>query len=297
MATPLVKISDAPILYKSWSGHQVQKFSYSIAKDVSFCGEFVKISRFQGLAAILESAAMKFGICIEESIRSHYLLGTDLVDHFVHGWEPFKDVPMKYGKNDRDWDNLNRTGKNLMVLFDEEKDQLPIVNPEFSVILPRNVEETWYKGTRLEYIADLISHWPDGDILFDIKTSGQSYPDKPETEGYAGLDPQLLTGALVSGIRKVAFLVLVKTREPKIQLHMANVTDRNLEKIDEWLMEQYDRLIERRLPMRTVFRFPDNHCTQCDYLQVCLGNTQRASEMLRQKTSGEVDNVVALLDE
>jgi hypothetical protein len=284
-------------LYKSWSGFPVQKFSYSLAKDVSFCGEYTRIRRFQGLTPIQESSALKFGICIEESIRSHYLLGTDLVEHFVRAWEPFQDVPMKYSKNDKDWSTLNATGKKLMIAFEQEKDILPIVNPEFSVVLPSNVEETWYNGTRLEYIADLISHHPDNDILMDIKTSGRAYPEKPETEGYAGLDPQLLTGALVSGIKKVAFLVLVKTREPKIQFHMGTITDANLEKIDHWLIKAYEDLLSRNLPMKTGFRFPDDHCTQCSYLPVCLGNTQRAMETLRQKTSSETEELVASFDE
>jgi hypothetical protein len=297
MKEPLVTIANAPILYKSWSGFPVRKFSFSIAKDVSFCGRYTKLSRFQGLAPIQESSALKFGICIEESIRSHYLLGTDLVEHFVRAWEPFQEVPMKYSKNDKDWASLNATGKKMMVLFEQEKDALPILNPEFNVTLPRHPEQTWYKGTRLEFLADLISHWFDGEILIDIKTAGQSYPEKPETVGYAGLDPQLLTGALVSGIRRVAFLVLVKTREPKIQFHMGEITDANLQEVDEWLIEQYDRLVERRLPMRTGFRFPDNHCTQCAYLQMCLGNEQRAMETLRQKSSSEVEGVIASLDE
>jgi len=288
---------ESPILYRSWSGFPVHKMSYSLAKDVDFCGVYTKFSRFQGYAPIVEFSALKFGIAVEETVVENYLKNSALEPTFRTKWKQFEQVPMQYSKNDRDWQTLNQSGVALMKEFTEVRDMFPIYKPEFGVVFPRDPEQVWYEGTRLEYICDMVSHPPDGDILVDMKTSGRSYPESSESEGYAGLDPQLLVGALTSGIRRVAFMVFVKTRIPKIQWHMATVTEENVGHIDAWLREQRNKLLERRLVRRTGFRYPDDHCTQCNFVLKCLGRDEEAAKVVRQKESKETGDFMGSLDD
>jgi hypothetical protein len=289
--------SSPPILYRSWSGFPVTKMSYSLASDVDFCGAKTIFSRFEGLTSILDSAALKFGIATEETVVEHYIKNTVLEANFKSKWEKFREVPLKYSRNDSDWSTLNRAGIALMKEFVDVRDMFPIVKPEFGVVFPRDPNRLWFDNTRLEYIADMVSHTPDGDILIDIKTAGRSYPEKPETEGYAALDPQLLVGSLASGIRRVGFLVFVKTRIPKIQFHLGTVTIDSLEQIDNWLQDQYHRLLNRRLVRRAGFRYPDDHCLGCDYILKCLGRHEEAAKVLRIRESRETEGFMATLDE
>jgi hypothetical protein len=289
--------STVPILYRSWSGFPVVKMSYSLASDVDFCGAKTIFARFRGFAPKIDSAALKFGIAVEDTIVESYIKNTILESNFKAKWEQFRDVPLKYSKNDSDWSTLNRSGIALMKEFVDVRDMFPIVKPEFGVVFPRDPNQTWFRGTRLEYIADLVSHYPDGDILIDVKTAGRSYPEKSEAEGYAALDPQLLVGALASGIRRVGFLVFVKTRIPKIQFHLGTVNDESLEQIDLWLQDQYYKLINRRLVRRPGFRYPDDKCLNCDFLLKCLGRHEEAAKILRVKESRETENFMSTLDD
>jgi len=287
----------APLLYTSWADYPVRNFSYSMAADVAKCGAYTKFTRFQGLAPALENATFKFGICSEKAVMEFYRLGADPVETFRSEWLKFEKIRLNYTSRDSSWSNLEYVGVKLMKAFLREKDRLPIHNPEFGVVLPVDLNNIWYNGTRLEYIADVISHPLDGDMLIDIKTSGASYAEKDDTIGYAALDPQLLTGSLVSGIRRVGFLALIKQKEPKIQFVQGIVTDEILADHDLWLKEQYHKLIERRLHRRTGVRWPNDTCKLCDFLPVCLGNDKLAKETLRQKQSKKTVESLAVLDD
>lgn len=286
-----------PMLYRSWSDFPVHNFSYTLAKDIDNCGLATRYSRFFGLAPVIESAAMKFGICVEDAIKAHYLAEEDPQRQFALAWLQYREDKLKYSKSDGNWETLNNVGKFLMRVFLSEKKTLPLFKPEFSVVLPRDPKQVWYNGTRLEYIADCVSHPSEGDILIDFKTAGRSYPTKEEARGYPALDPQLRTGSLVSGIRTVCFIVFVKTKTPTIQVHFGNVTDYLLEQTDLWLREQHDKLTSGRLNMRAGVRFPDEHCLNCDFLPKCLGREDIAKQNLRQKQSKEVDDLFASLEE
>lgn len=287
---------NSPILYTSWAQYPVRKFSYSLAASIDGCGEKALNERFLGYGPKIEPAAFKFGIACEESIVEFYRLGTHPEENFITRWKKWEKIPLQYTNHDDGWRNLFEVGKALMRLFRADSENYPIVNPEFGVPLPRDENQTWYNGTQLEYIADVISHPKDGDMLIDFKTVGQDPVPKDGQEGYAALDPQLLTGALVSGIRRVGFIFLVKTRQPKIRFVSGEVTDKQLAGVDGWLREQYTKLIEKRLYMRMGVRFPNNSCLSCDFLPKCLGKSNW-KENLRQKESKEVSGLMGGLDD
>jgi hypothetical protein len=291
----------APMLYRSWSGYPVYNFSYTQASDIDNCGQKTIFSRFQGLTEILENASFKFGICCEESIVEHIRVGGNAEEGFVIRWTKFKDIPLKYTKRDSSWSHLLQIGRALMRIFMRQVTKPPLstvlVNPDFSVVYPLEQNQTWYKGTRLDYIADCIGNPPSGPILLDFKTSGSTYGEDSGVPGVSALDPQLLTGALMSGIRRVGFIALVKTNEPKVEFVEGTVTDKMLESVDLWLREQYDKLVEKRLFMRPGVRWPNDHCKICSYLQKCLGNEDLAKKTLKVKQSKATAEQLVMIDE
>ena len=124
-----------------------------------------------------------------------------------------------------------------------------------------------------------------------MKTAASSYPEDPEnypddpTQRWLAMDPQLLTGCLVSGIRRVGFMVFVKTQKPKIQWLEATVPEDRIKEVDEWLHDQYDKLVAGKFYRRPGWRFPNTHCTFCDVSSACMGNKALASTMLKQRES------------
>jgi hypothetical protein len=291
----------APLLYRSWANYPVFNFSYSLANDISKCGQYTRYSRFQGITAKLESASFKFGICCEDSIVDYLRLGGNPEESFAARWLKWKGLPLKYTSRDASWDKLNAVGKALMRIAYQKLQSPPLsevlVNPEFGVVLPPEDVQSWYKGTRLDYIADIIGHPKSGDVLLDVKTAGSTYEKDEDAAGYVALDPQLLVGSLVSGIRRVGFIALIKTASPRVEYVEGYVSDRALESIDAWLKEQYDKLVEGRLYMKTGVRWPTDHCLMCDYLCKCLGNEALAKATLRIKESKNLAEQLISIDD
>lgn len=291
----------APLLYRSWADYEVRNFSYSLAADIDKCGMYTQFNRFQGLVSMVESAAFKFGICCEEAIVEHMKTGSDAAGAFTVRWEKFKTIPLDYSSKDGSWEELAERGPALMRLFVKELQKPPLldlmIKPEFGVVLPRDQYQVWHNGTRIDYVADLIVHPPQGDVLLDFKTTGVSYKAQDGQEGYVALDPQLQTGALCSGIRRVGFIALVKfSKNPRVEVELGTVTEEMLVERDLWLKEQYHKLLERKLHRRTGVRWPSDHCKICQYLPKCLGNEKLASETLKVKQYKGTTQVVEALD-
>lgn len=302
----------APLLYRSWANYPMYNFSYSLADDIDTCGEKTINKRFIGLTKKLESAAFKFGICCEESVVENLRLGSDPESVFASKWMKFKDIELEYSSRDVSWSRLLEVGKALMRCYLHKKDKPPFVeilsNVQFSLVLPEDQRAVWYNGTRLDYIADMVSSTPSGRMIIDMKTAGSTFEEDVETKGYPALDPQLQTGSLASGmtadgfkpelvIRRVGFIALIKTKTPNVEFVEGYVTDKMLESRDAWLREQYHKLLDRKLFMRTGVRWPKDHCKMCEYLPKCLGNQELVEKTLRVKQSKETAKQLLVLDE
>lgn len=292
----------APLLYKSYANYPVYNFSYSLANDVAKCGEYTLNSRFMGLTKLLESASFKFGIACEESVVENVRIGGDPEQGFTTRWIKWKNINLDYSSKDVSWNKLFEVGKALMRQWVIQRDQSPLKeflegNPRFGVVCPEDPYKVWHNGTRLDYIADMITEDANGPILLDFKTAASSFAEKEDTVGYAALDPQLLVGSLASGIRRVGFIALVKTAQPKIEVVTGVATEKMVESVDAWLKEQYEKLINKRLYMRTGVRWPTDHCKICEFLPKCLGNEELAKKTLRVKESKATTGALASLDE
>lgn len=85
------------------------------------------------------------------------------------------------------------------------------------------------------------------------------------------LDPQLVCYSWITGISDVAQVVFVRKRLVEIQYFRTSITDERIEEFDR-LVDDIIRRIESAqfLPHRGV-RFPQNPCTSCTFIGLCLG--------------------------
>jgi len=280
--------NSAPSLYKNWANYDQREFSYSLANDLDRCGKYAELTRIQGLTKIVESAAFKFGQVVEASVVHHYQTGADPEAEFNNRWQYWADKVLEYGKYDANWNTLLIKGRSLMREFLRQKPSLPDLSK--AIFSEKMVTKDWTPYSDLIYIAD--AYMKDRSLLLDIKTSHAKYDDDEESypmeypeRRWVGMDPQLRVGALVSGIKKVAFLVFVKTKEPRIQFLEGVVSDEGVHEINEWLHDQHDKLIARRFYRRTGWRFPNTHCSGCDVFAECVGNQPLARATLKQRES------------
>jgi hypothetical protein len=282
-------------MYDHWSGNPQTEFSYTLASEMDKCGHYVKLTRIQGLTTVRESAAFKFGTCVEQAVCNHYASGIDPEADFNSRWKAFEKVDLDYSSRDGDWNGLLIKGRAIMRTFLQEKPNLPDLSK--AIFQEKMVLKGWAPSADLIYYADAWVTDSRGKLLVDMKTAASSYPqeienypDDPELRWLA-MDPQLRTGCLVSGIRRVAFMVFVKTKSPTIQWLEATVRQEYVDECNEWLRDQYDRLMAKKFYRHPGWRFPNTACTYCDMSSVCLGNTLVASTLVKQRTTKSFEDI------
>ena len=74
---------------------------------------------------------------------------------------------------------------------------------------------------------------------------------------------------------ELAFWVLVKTTEPKIEWHL---TKRGPERLAEFLNKAANAA--REIKAGEFYKRTGLHCSWCDFLRVCFGDQKKAEETL-----------------
>jgi hypothetical protein len=104
--------------------------------------------------------------------------------------------------------------------------------------------------------------------VLEWKTASARYPEEPS--GIAALDPQLVCYSWMTGINAVAQVVFVRKRTVEVQYLRATITDQQRQEF-EILVDDTVRRIESELFLpHSGIRFPQNPCTTCPFLGLCL---------------------------
>jgi hypothetical protein len=110
------------------------------------------------------------------------------------------------------------------------------------------------------------------NCLLEWKTTSSRYPEEPQ--GLLSLDPQLICYSWITGIGDVAEVVFVRKRLVEIQYLRTTITEEQRQEFGH-LVETTIRQIESGcfLPHSGI-RFPQNPCTSCPYIGLCLGRPE-----------------------
>src|ERR1017187_7803810 len=127
---------------------------------------------------------------------------------------------------------------------------------------------------RNDFVAyiDAIGKLDGARCILEWKTTSSRYPEEPE--GLLSLDPQLVCYSWMTGIAEVAQVVFVRKRLVEIQYLRTKITDEQREEFGH-LVEGTIRRIESAdfLPHSGI-RFPQNPCSSCPYVGLCLGKQE-----------------------
>jgi len=180
-----------------------------------------------------QRAAPLFGKCIEAGLQAYEESGRVHeagVKLFRRLWEEVKLTPdfehLIYTATETSWEQLLKSGEQLMQLYELKAPHLPIVKPLFQ----QKIRKTLFPGTNLcmlENVAvlDILSfppwHHPllpplpvvevpteldaPRELIIDVKTAGKDFPT-----ALVSLDPQLAEYAWQTRIPDVSFLWFVK---------------------------------------------------------------------------------------
>jgi hypothetical protein len=142
-------------------------------------------------------------------------------------------------------------------------------------------------GDKNDFVAyiDAIGELDGTHCLLEWKTSSCRYPEKPD--GLLSLDPQLVCYSWITGIPEVAQIVFVRKSLVEVQYLRTTITDQQREEFGH-LVEGTIRRIESAdfLPHSGI-RFPQNPCSSCPYVGLCLGKQQMADAALVRRPGAD----------
>jgi len=215
------------------------------------------------------SASLVFGQVVHQALADLFNKKSDPIDVFLRTWGELKDVKLTYGKK-QTWERLKDSGQNLLGKFIRE--ELPRIGQVRAVEKKFELNIT---GFDLPFIGiiDLVAEIDRKNTVADFKTAASDYEDHE-----APLSDQLTAYQLVEPeAEQVAFWVMIKTKEPKIEWHPSNRSPKQL-------MEYISKVgyLAREIKAGNFYKRPGKHCSWCDYLPICLGDVRKAEETLVQ---------------
>ena len=138
-----------------------------------------------------------------------------------------------------------------------------------------------------EFVAyvDGIGELDGTRCLLEWKTSSSRYPEEPE--GLLALDPQLVCYSWVTGISNVAQVVFVRKRLVEIQYLRTTITDQQREEFGRLVESTIQRIESAEFLPHSGIRSPQNPCSSCPYIGLCLGRQDIAHAALTRRPGAE----------
>ncbi|MGB8061432.1 MAG: PD-(D/E)XK nuclease family protein [Candidatus Sulfotelmatobacter sp.] len=212
-------------------------------------------------------AAMLFGRAFEKALGAVFLRedpGGVLFDE----WSACQNQDLHYSNRDS-WDRMLRQGIMLLTRFCQDN-RVQVRQPRRNL----QVKFTRPMGEKNDFVAhiDAIGKLDGTRCLLEWKTSSSRYPEEPD--GLLSLDPQLVCYSWITGIVDVAQVVFVRKSLVEVQYLRTTITDEQRQEFGR-LVESTIRRIESAdfLPHSGI-RFPQNPCTSCPYVGLCLGKQE-----------------------
>jgi hypothetical protein len=140
---------------------------------------------------------------------------------------------------------------------------------------------------RNDYVAyiDGIGRLDGRRCLLEWKTSSNRYPEEPE--GLLSLDPQLVCYSWITGISEVAQVVFVRKRLGEVQYLRTTITDEQRQEFGELAEETIRRIESTEFLPHSGIRFPQNPCSSCPYVGLCLGRQEMVDVHLVRRPGAE----------
>ncbi len=228
-------------------------------------------------------AAMVFGRCFEAALGA-YFRREDPSAVLFKEWSAFRDSAFEYKRGDS-WDRLLHQGIHLLQKFaqdDRVRIRRPKENLQVKILrsLPGNNEFVSY--------VDALGVLDGKECLIDWKTTTSRYPEAPE--GLLTLDPQLICYSWISGISNVALVVFVRKQMPEIQYLKASISEEQRREFGRLVETTVSNVEKAQFPAHSGIRFPQNGCTSCAHLGLCLNDKKMVDvNLIRRPGASDLD--------
>ncbi len=212
-------------------------------------------------------AAMLFGRAFEIALGALFRREDPGAILFTE-WSACQSQDLHYSNRDS-WDRMLRQGLMLLTRFcQDNRVQVPQPERNLQIKFTRPVAE---KNDFVAYI-DAIGSLDGTRCLLEWKTSSSRYPEEPE--GLLSLDPQLVCYSWITGIAEVAQVVFVRKSLVEVQYLRTTITDEQRQEFGRLVEGTIRRIESADFPAHSGIRFPQNPCSTCPYVGLCLGKQE-----------------------
>ena len=209
-------------------------------------------------------AAMLFGRAFERAL-SAYFLRQDSAAVLFREWTVCQNLGLRYSNGDT-WDRMLQQGIQLLDRFCQD-DRIRIRQPRrnLQIKFSRPISE---KNEFVAYV-DAIGKVDGTRSLIEWKTTSSRYSEEPD--GLLALDPQLVCYSWMTGISDVAQVVFVRKRVVEVQYMRTSITDEQRNEFGRLVADTIGRIESAQFLPHSGIRFPQNPCSTCPYVGLCLG--------------------------
>jgi CRISPR/Cas system-associated exonuclease Cas4 (RecB family) len=240
-------------------------YSYTQISQYLSCPRRYRYRYLDGWQEKQMRAAMLFGRAFEQAVAALFR-GDDPAAVLFEQWNIYKDVRMAYSGNDN-WDCMLRQGIQLLDRFSQDA-RVRIRHPRSTQQI--KFTRTLNSGNEFVSYVDATGELDGTPCVLEWKTAAARYPEQPA--GIVALDPQLVCYSWMTGINEVAQIVFVRKRLVEVQYLRAAITEEQRQEFAT-LVDDTVRRIESGLFLpHSGIRFPQNPCTTCPFIGICLAN-------------------------
>jgi len=180
------------------------------------------------------------------------------------------------------WDRMLRQGIMLLTRFCQDG-RVQVRQPQRNL----QIKFTRPLGGRNDFVAyvDAIGTLDGVRCLLEWKTSSSRYPEEPD--GLLSLDPQLVCYSWMTGISDVAQIVFVRKSMVEVQYLCTSITDEQRQEFGHLVDSTIRRIESADFLPHSGIRFPQNPCSSCPYVGLCLRKQEMVDAALVRRPGAE----------
>jgi hypothetical protein len=211
-------------------------------------------------------ASLLFGRAFELGLQAVFR-HQDAAATFFREWSVHKNTALDY-PNGHTWDGMLHQAIHLLDRFAQD-DRVRVIEPQKNLQVQFNCSLA--EGNDFVAYIDALGQLDGSPCLLEWKTTSARYPEEPAD--LVRLDPQLVCYSWITGIADVAQVVFVRKRLVEIQYLRSTITDEQRAEFGQLVEDTVRRIESAQFLPHSGVRFPQNPCTSCPYLGLCLGQT------------------------
>jgi hypothetical protein len=258
-------------------------YSYTQISQYLTCPRRYRYRYLDGWKEKDTRAAMLFGRAFEKALGA-FFRREDAAAVLFSEWSKCQSPGLQYSKGNS-WDRMLQQGIMLLDRFcQDNRIQVRGVNQNLQIKFTRAL---CGKNDFVAYI-DAIGKLDGTRCLLEWKTTGSRYPEEPV--GLLSLDPQLVCYSWMTGISEVAQIVFVRKRLVEVQYLKTIITDEQREEFGRLVENTVGRIESADFLPHSGIRFPQNPCSTCPYVGLCLGHQEIVdANLVRRSGAANLD--------